>query len=133
MSIQPSQTCKKTFIFNYRIKLYHTLIEELFPERQSHQMNSKSNIIDNSPQAIHYEQNTKQLSSLVRENNLFPTESSTRELFNVFTGQQVTLEQTYDMLSFRKVGEQGFENYVKYNLLKYPTTVKAPLCQHRYY
>ena len=35
------------------------------------------------------------------------------------------------MLSFRKVGKQGFENYVKYNLLKYPTTVKAPLHQHR--
>ena len=43
--------------------------------------------MDNSPQAIRYEQNTKQISSLVRENNLFPMESSSRELFNVFTGK----------------------------------------------
>ena len=62
--------------------------------------------MNDSPQAIHYETNTTQIGSLVRGNSLFPTESSSRELFNVYTGQQDTHEQTCDMLSFQKVGEQ---------------------------
>ena len=43
---------KTSLFFNYTIKSYKALIEELFPECQSHQINSTNKIIDDSPQAI---------------------------------------------------------------------------------
>jgi len=66
---------KTSLFFNYRIKSYKALIEELFPEHQSHQINSTNNIIDDSPQAIRYELNIKRIGSTAANNSLFPTES----------------------------------------------------------
>ena len=35
------------------------------------------------------------------------------------------------MLSFYQIGEQAFHNYVKYNILKDPSTPRAPVRQQR--
>ena len=40
-------------------------------------------------------------------------------------------EQASDMLSFRKIGEQGFEENVKYQVLQHSATIKATLQQHK--
>ena len=100
---------KTSLFFNYRIKLYMNLIQQLFPERLVHQT-KPTDILDDSPQAYRYEQNVKQICALVVANNLFSIQPNSRELLNVFTCQLATNEQTCDMLSFRQVGEQAFQN-----------------------
>ena len=121
---------KTSLFFNYRIKLYKNIIQQLFPERLIHQM-KPTDILDDSPQAYRYEQNVKQLCTIAIENNLFCIQPNNRELMNVFTGQLATHEQTCDMLSFRQIGEQAFQNYVKYHILQHPSSAKSPLRQHK--
>ena len=121
---------KTSLFFNHRIKLYKNLIQELFPER-SFCHTQPSDILDSSPQANRYEENIKQMSNLVVTKGLFPTNPhNDRGLLNVFTGQQATHEQTSDMLSFYQIGENAFQNYVKYHILQ-TSSVKAPLRQHK--
>ena len=121
---------KTSLFFNHRIKLYKNLIQQLFPERLLHQT-KPTNILDDSPKAYRYEQNVKEMCALVVANNLFNVQSHGRELLNVFTGQLATHEQTCDMLSFRQVGEQAFQNYVKYHILQCPSSDKVPLRRHK--
>ena len=42
-----------------------------------------------------------------------------------------THERSCDMLSFHQVGEQAFQNYVKYHILQYPSSAKVTLQQHK--
>ena len=78
-----------------------------------------------------YKENIKQMCNLVVTKGLFPTNPhNDRGLLNVFTGQQATHEQTSDMLSFYQIGENAFQNYVKYHILQ-TSSVKAPLRQHK--
>ena len=91
---------KTSLFFNHRIKLYKSLIEQLFPE-QSVCHTQPSHILDSSPQAHRYEENIKQMCNLIVTKGLFPTnQHNDRGLLNVFTGHQATHEQTNDMLSF---------------------------------
>ena len=46
---------------------------------------------------------------------------------NGFTGQLATHEQTCNMLPFRQIGEQAFQNYVNYHILQHPSSAKSPL------
>jgi len=78
---------KTTLLLNTRIKLHKDLIQQLFPECFKHQREPNNNILDNSPQAHKYEQNFKQLCSVVSENKLFSAQPVSRDLLNVFTGQ----------------------------------------------
>ena len=55
---------------------------------------------------------------MVVANNLFCVQPNGRELLNVFTGQLATHQQSCDMLLFRQVGEQAFENCVTYHILQ---------------
>ena len=95
---------KTSLFFNYRIRLYKNLIQQLFPERLV-QKTKPTDILDDSPQAYRYEMNVKQICAVAVANNLFSVQPNNRELLNVFTGQQATHEQTCDM-SFRQVGDK---------------------------
>ena len=63
---------------------------------------------------------------LIAEHSIFTTNNgSNRALFNVFTNQQATPEQTHDLLNARKVGEQGYVNYITHHILQLPSVVNA--------
>ena len=42
-------------------------------------------------------------------------------------GQKATPEKKKDMLTFRQIGEQSFQHYVKHRILQQPSTDDAPL------
>lgn len=52
---------------------------------------------------------------------------SNRGLVNVLTDEQATLEQTYDLLNARKIGEQGYLNCVTHRILQLPSVDIAPV------
>ena len=45
--------------------------------------------------------------------------------FRVATGKIPTPQQEHDLLNFREIGKEAFDNYVSYSILKKPS-VKAP-------
>ena len=122
---------KITLFLNDRTKIHNSFIQELFPERFEHHSESNNNILDDSPQAYKYEHNIKQLCSVASEYQLFCVQPKNRQLLNVFTGQVATNEQACDMLSFRNIGEQAYQDYVKYHMLQYSTITKTNLRQHK--
>ena len=46
---------------------------------------------------------------------------------NTFSGQKALLEQATDMLRFRHLGTQVFEQYITHHLLNQPSSTKAPV------
>ena len=59
--------------------------------------------------------------------NLLPQDiQSNRGLTNVFSGTTANAAQTHDLLNFRKIGQNISMQYVKYRLLKVPST-SAPI------
>ena len=98
---------------------YTTILFKMFPERFEHHSESNNNVLDDSPQAYKYEQNIKQLCSVASENQLFCVQPKNRQLLNIFTGQVATNKQACDILSFRQIGEQAYQGYVKYHMLQY--------------
>ena len=65
------------------------------------------------------------------QKDLLPTTTgSNRVLVDVFSGAIATPEQAHD-LSFRKVGLQDFENFVKHRILKQPSSAAAPVRRRR--
>ena len=70
--------------------------------------------------------------SLVSEHTIFiPSIKSNRGLVNVFTGTQATPEQSHDLLNARKVGQQGYINYVTHYILQLPSVTNAPVRRKR--
>ena len=50
--------------------------------------------------------------------------------FRVATGKTPTPQQQYDLLNFREIGKEVFDNYVNYSILRKPS-VKAPMRKRR--
>lgn len=65
---------------------------------------------------------------LIRNHSFFKANiESNRRLVNVLTDEQATLEQTYDLLNARKIGEQGYLNCVTHRILQLPSVDIAPV------
>jgi len=120
---------KTSLFFNYRIKSYKNMMNQLFPERLDMQIQTPT-LLDSSLQANKNEENVKHMNSLMVTHKLFHSdEKNGRESMNAFTGQIATQEQSCD--TFYQTGEQGFLNYTKYYILQCPSAQKAPLRQHK--
>jgi len=117
---------KTSLFFNYRIKAFKNLIQELFPEKFKEPGNPNT-IINNTPHVLHCEENIQKMCSLISTNKLFSVQEENRGLLNVFTGQFATPEQTTDMLSFQQIGLESFKQYVNTRILKTPSCASAPL------
>ena len=130
--IRPSEAYlqKTSLFFNYRIKAYKNLLQELFPTK-SNETCSPSTITDSTLYAKHCEENIQSMCLLINTNKLFATQQSNRGLSNIFTGQLATLEQTNDMLSFRDIGKQAFKQYINTRILHKPSSTSAPLRRHK--
>ena len=105
---------KTSLFFNDCIILYKNLLHQLFPPQSGSHI-YPSEILDSSPQTYRCEENIMEMCNLIISKSLFPaSQCTTRGLPNVFTGQPATNEQTSDMFSFYQIGEQSYQNYVKY-------------------
>ena len=56
---------------------------------------------------------------------------SNRGLVNVFTNQVATPQQSHDMLRFREIGNDTFQQHVNYRVLTKPSTVAASIKKHK--
>ena len=126
--IRPTQAyLQKTSLFlNYRIKAYKLLMKQVFPEQN--QAEEKPSIIDTSSESVKVEGNIIHMINEIATNNLLPLHV-TRGVLNTFTMQKATPEQQHDLLNFFEIGEKSFQFYVKYYILKIPSTDVPP--RHR--
>ncbi len=58
--------------------------------------------------------------------SLLPLTEVNRGLMNLFNGTEATVQQHYDLLNFRHIGEEEYKLRISYNILKQPS-VKAPI------
>ena len=66
--------------------------------------------------------------SLVSQHNLFTLNATiNRGLVNVFIGTQATPEQSCDLLNARKIGQQGYINYITHNILRFSSVTNPPV------
>ena len=65
--------------------------------------------------------------ALISFNELVSIQQENRGLLNVFTGQVATPEQARDMLSFRCIGLEGFQQYINTQILQTPSCTSAPV------
>ena len=68
--------------------------------------------------------------SAINTNKLFQLQTN-RGIINVFTGQKATPEQASDMLNCHQIGAQSFQIYIKYHILKQPSSTNAPIRRNR--
>ena len=61
---------------------------------------------------------------------IYEQENTNQGLWNIFEKKKATTEQAHDLLHFRSIGQETFENLVKYRLLKDPST-NAPMRMKR--
>ena len=115
---------KTTLFHNDRIKIYKNLEEQLFPEKGKVAAQTNTTT-DTTPLTKQQEENIIQMCTAIKTNKLFELQLTTnnRGILNVFTGQKATTEQATDMLNCRQIGNQSFETYVKYYILKQPKLV----------
>ena len=130
--IRPSKAYlqKTSLFFNYRIKAFKNIIQQLFPTDLLEHCKLKT-IIDNTPHARHCEENIQTMCSLITGNKQFITQDNNRGLLNVFTNQVATPEQAHDMLSFRQIGLQAYQQYITTRILHTSSVINAPLRCHR--
>ena len=131
--IRPTQAYfqKTSLFFNYCMKAYKNLVKQLFPDNIK-ETNIVTTIIDSTDKAHRTEENIVQMCAKVVAHSLFPHElQSNRGLLNVFIGQAATYQQSHDMLSFREIGKQAFEDYVLYRILMRTSPANAPIRCHK--
>ena len=69
--------------------------------------------------------------TLIIGNKQFIIQDKNRGLLNVFTNQVATPEQAHDMLSFRQIGLQAYQQYITTRILHTSSAINAPLRRHR--
>ena len=68
--------------------------------------------------------------SAIEECHLLPSElPKNRGLVNAFSGKKSN-EQTYDLLNFRKIGNDDLMQFIKHRILRQPST-SAPVRRHK--
>ena len=123
---------KTSLFFGYRIASHKNLLIQLFPDNERKEHCEPQSIFDTTPYGNETEQNIEAVRTIICQKDLLPsTTGSNRGLVNVFSGAIATPEQAHDLLSFRKVGLQDFENFVKHRILKQPSSAAAPVRRRR--
>uniref|UniRef100_A0A1X7SXP9 Uncharacterized protein n=1 Tax=Amphimedon queenslandica TaxID=400682 RepID=A0A1X7SXP9_AMPQE len=109
---------QKTSLFmNSRVKLSKNLFNQLFPEQNS--IEGVPEIIDNSSDSVKLEKDIIKMIEIIQENNLLPANLvEDCGLLNTFNGQAATLEQQYDLLHFRRIGEEANTSYINHQILR---------------
>lgn len=74
--------------------------------------------------------NVETMLGVVTSKGMHEKEQTNQGLWNVFEKKEATPEQKHDLLNFRSIGQQSFEHFVKYRLLKEVST-NAPVRMKR--
>jgi len=113
----PSQSyIQKTSLFaNCRIKVFKNLLHVLFPDKFK-ELTYHSTITAVTPYTKHCEGSVLEMCFLIDNDKMVSTQSSGRELRNVFNGQVATPEQKTNMLSFPDIGIQSYRQYIREHL-----------------
>ena len=82
--------------------------------------NDKISVFDVAQQSIKREENINCMMTKVLSTNTLDVVDEVRPLTSM-SGQVATPEQKIDLLGFRKVGQERFENHVKFYILKDPS------------
>ena len=95
-------------------------LKELFPQTNrateevfEHGATSKDKI---------FEINVQRMLEAVKSHGLFYNSETNQGLWNFLANKQVTHEQLHDLLAFRSIGQEEFENYVSTKFLRQPST-----------
>ena len=107
----------------FRASCINNLKVQLFPEQRkhkpsfSHKPSSKDKISDN---------NIKAMRESIEGHGMFSISTTNQGLWNFLDNIQATPEQSRDLLTFRKIGQSSFEEYISSKLLKQPS-IQAPV------
>ncbi len=132
--VRPTQAYlqKTSLFFNYRIKAYKNLVKQLFPEKFKETGTTLATILDTTPKARRVEENIVQMCTEIATHSLIPPEiESNRGLLNVFSGLRATNQQAHDLLTFRDIGKQAFQDYVNHRIIMQPSSTNAPIRRHK--
>ena len=113
--IHPSKN-KMEFLSNYlgyRSACMHNLKEQLFPERSER----KSVFHAPSSQDRKRDENIEKMINEIGKKNM-----QVSALWNFFEGKKATPEQEHDLLNFRQIGQESFDNYVSTRIIGLPST-----------
>ena len=123
---------KTSLFFSYRIQAQKNLRNQLFQEMNKVPVYfPEADIFTTEPRIVKKEKNVSAVMSDTETTQLLPANVTNRGIINTFTGKKATTEQTHDMLNFRTLGQQYYENFVKYRTLRTPSTSEAPQRKHR--
>ena len=130
--VRPTKTyLQKTSLFlRHRIDIHKALMKQLF-QRPTETEDTKTTVYDNSSEVKKREENISAMISAIEECHLFPSElCENRGLVNAFSGKKSNNEQTYDLLNFRKIGNDDLIQFIKHRILRQPST-SAPVRRHK--
>ena len=108
----------------YRTKALENLRHQLFPEATPKLLTVESPFSLNRNDHK-FEQNVKVQVETIQSSSLFETTIKNRGLFNPFTNQKATQQQSHDLLNFRQIGQEDYELRIAYFILRQPS-VEAP-------
>ena len=103
----------------YRAKCLENFREKLFPEEHSISFTtSPTSILSIDARDRKYASNIEAQINLLNSAQNLPLQSTNCELINPFTNKKATPQQQHDLLQFRHIGQEEFEKYVAYYILK---------------
>ena len=111
----------------FRADCLNNLKNELFAPQNdakpkfSHAKTSKEKVEDG---------NVRAMLGGIKAHGMFSSDEENCGLYNIFTGELATPEQTHDMLHYRDIGQLGFEAYISSKILRQPST-QAPMRKKR--
>lgn len=125
---------KTSLFFAYRISCYRNLLDQLFSEKENENAQPKTtdSIFDPSTERAKVNENIDQIALLLKRHNLLPNPViENRGVLNVFSSTKALPEQEHGLMHCYDIGEQDYENYVTYRILRKPTNLDAPVRQRK--
>lgn len=103
-------------------------MQQLYPTGAS---TDDTSLYDTSSVARVFARNVEVMREEIKDKLLLPsTTPHNRGIVNVFDGKIATQQQCEDLLRARNIGSEQYSNYVKYKILREPST-NAPLRKRR--
>ena len=123
--IRPSRERMK-FLSNYmafRARCVRNLTDQLFPDHSNTSEKFTHNPTSKDRKA---HVNMQRMCGIVTDHGMFHDSTENQGLWNILAGKKATDEQSHDLLNFRTIGQQGFEQFVKRKYIKGAST-NAPV------
>lgn len=79
-------------------------------------------IATSNSRACRHKENVSNIVQAIEKHKLFAIPTGNRGLFNAFTNEKATQQQTSDLLNYRHIGQQEYERRVRYDILKTPSS-----------